>query len=69
MSWPEEMSFIANSSKMDRHKGKLVDIEFLVFSRLWTPKRAEKMPRVYPGWGFLTLARMGSTSIQRCSVA
>ena len=23
MSWPEEMSFIANSSKMDRHKGKL----------------------------------------------
>lgn len=22
MSWPEEMSFIANSSKMDRHKGK-----------------------------------------------
>nr|XP_046152254.1 ubiquitin carboxyl-terminal hydrolase 32-like [Oncorhynchus gorbuscha] len=21
MSWPEEMSFIANSSKMDRHKG------------------------------------------------
>lgn len=25
MSWPEEMSFIANSSKMDRHKGKLED--------------------------------------------
>lgn len=25
MSWPEEMSFIANSSKMDRHKGKLGD--------------------------------------------
>lgn len=25
MSWPEEMSFIANSSKMDRHKGKLQD--------------------------------------------
>lgn len=24
MSWPEEMSFIANSSKIDRHKGKLV---------------------------------------------
>ena len=23
MSWPEEMSFIANSSKMDRHKGEL----------------------------------------------
>ena len=23
MSWPEEMSFIANSSKMDRHKGRL----------------------------------------------
>lgn len=22
MSWPEEMSFIANSSKIDRHKGK-----------------------------------------------
>lgn len=22
MSWPEEMSFIANSSKMDRHKGE-----------------------------------------------
>lgn len=26
MSWPEEMSFIANSSKMDRHKGELGDI-------------------------------------------
>lgn len=25
MSWPEEMSFIANSSKMDRHKGELGD--------------------------------------------
>lgn len=25
MSWPEEMSFIANSSKMDRHKGELED--------------------------------------------
>lgn len=25
MSWPEEMSFIANSSKMDRHKGKMED--------------------------------------------
>ena len=24
MSWPEEMSFIANSSKMDRHKGELM---------------------------------------------
>lgn len=22
MSWPEEMSFIANSSKIDRHKGE-----------------------------------------------
>lgn len=27
MSWPEEMSFIANSSKMDRHKGELGDIK------------------------------------------
>ncbi len=26
MSWPEEMSFIANSSKMDRHKGKQKDV-------------------------------------------
>lgn len=24
MSWPEEMSFIANSSKIDRHKGKFL---------------------------------------------
>lgn len=23
MSWPEEMSFIANSSKIDRHKGNV----------------------------------------------
>lgn len=27
MSWPEEMSFIANSSKMDRHKGELEDAD------------------------------------------
>lgn len=27
MSWPEEMSFIANSSKMDRHKGRLMCIK------------------------------------------
>lgn len=25
MSWPEEMSFIANSSKIDRHKGKCLN--------------------------------------------
>lgn len=34
MSWPEEMSFIANSSKMDRHKGELGDVWFVVFSFL-----------------------------------
>lgn len=33
MSWPEEMSFIANSSKMDRHKGELGDmIKLFTFS-------------------------------------
>lgn len=25
MSWPEEMSFLANSSRMSRHKGEAVD--------------------------------------------
>lgn len=31
MSWPEEMSFIANSSKMDRHKGKQEDTGWSFF--------------------------------------
>ncbi|KAL2297465.1 hypothetical protein Nmel_016767, partial [Mimus melanotis] len=38
MSWPEEMSFIANSSKIDRHKGSIKLLQHSEFSHLTTAK-------------------------------
>lgn len=56
MSWPEEMSFIANSSKIDRHKGKCVSIVIEL-------RREEKSKRLY--YVQTTLFNISALNIRR----
>lgn len=48
MSWPEEMSFIANSSKMDRHKGEQQQVVIFNSYYIRVPSReATSFPIVF----------------------